>query len=242
MPLPPHDSADERRLIVLRREIATAEATLLALQAAIEDARSDPGLVTARHARVENERLTAQNLLATQAAENAHAALEVAVQAAQTDALTGLRNREVLWDRLAHDLALARRHHHLLAIYFLDVNDFKQVNDEHGHAVGDLLLQHVARVLTATVRASDTVCRIGGDEFVVLVATHRRQDAEAVAHKIAQALAAPCVLAGHALSVSASVGCSVFPDDGESPGELVHKADEAMYRLKRARARGNKCT
>ncbi|MBI3346245.1 MAG: GGDEF domain-containing protein [Burkholderiales bacterium] len=237
MSKPPHDSPDEYRLIVLRREIAAAEATLLALQAAIQDARSEQGLVAVRDARVENERLTAQNLVVTQAAENAHAALEVALQAAQTDALTGLSNREVLWDRLAHDLALARRHNHLLAIYFLDVNDFKQVNDEHGHAVGDLLLQHVARVLMATVRASDTVCRIGGDEFVVLVATHRREDAEAVAGKIAQALAAPCMLAGHPMSVSASIGCSVFPDDGESPGVLVHKADEAMYRLKRAHAR-----
>lgn len=234
---PDDDSPDQRRLIALRREIAAAEATLLALQAAIHDARSEQGLVAAQDARVENARLTAQNLLATQAAESAHAALQVAVHAAQTDPLTGLRNRDVLWDRLAHDLALARRNNHLLTIYFLDVNDFKRVNDEFGHAVGDLVLQHVARVLLATVRASDTVCRIGGDEFVVLVATHRREDAEQVAAKIAQALAAPCVLAGHAMTVSASIGFSLFPDDGESPGVLVHKADEAMYRLKRAHAR-----
>ena len=240
MHMPPRDeNADPDLLITLRREIAAAEATLLALQAAIHEARSEPGLVAAHDARVENERLTAQNLLVTQQAESAHTALQIALRAAQTDPLTGLRNREVLWDRLAHDLALARRNGQSLAIYFLDVDDFKQVNDQFGHAAGDLLLQHVARVLMATVRASDTVCRIGGDEFVVLVATHRREDAEQVASKIAQALGAPCVLAGHTMSVSASIGFSIFPEDGESPGVLVHKADEAMYRLKRAHARRN---
>lgn len=233
-----HQDVDEQRLIALRREIAAAEATLLALQLAIGEARSEQGLVAARDARLENERLLVRNHLVTQESQSAHAALEVAVKAAQTDALTGAHNREVLWDRLGHDLALARRSGTRLAIYFLDVNDFKQVNDEFGHAVGDLLLQRVARVLMTTVRASDTVCRIGGDEFVVLAAAGRREDAEQVAEKIGHALAAPCVLAGHPMTVSASVGFSLFPDDGESPGVLVRKADEAMYRVKRARARG----
>jgi len=232
----PSGFTDEDRLIALRREIAAAEATLLALQAAIEQARSETGLAEMRDARIENERLVVQNREFTQQAETAHAALEVAVKAAQTDPLTGLRNREVLWHRLAHDLALARRHGNRLAIYFLDVDDFKRVNDEFGHAVGDLLLQHVARILLATVRASDTVCRIGGDEFVVLASASRPEDAGQVAAKIAQALGAPCALAGHPMSVSASIGFSVFPDDGESPGVLVHKADEAMYRVKRTLA------
>ena len=226
--------AEEQRLVALRREIAAAEATLLALHAAISEAHSERGLVAAQDARDENERLHEQNLRVTQDAETAHAALEVAVKASQTDVLTGVCNREVLWGRLAHDLALARRHGSRLAIYFLDVNGFKRVNDEFGHAVGDLLLQHVARVLMATVRASDTVCRIGGDEFVVLASAARREDAEQVAAKIGSALAAPCVLAGHAMAASASIGFSLFPDDGESPGVLVHKADEAMYRAKRA--------
>ena len=234
----PSEHVDEQRLAALRREIAAAQATLLALRVAIGEARSEQGLVEARDARLENERLLVQNRLMTQESETARAALEVAVKAAQTDALTGAQNREVLWDRLGHDLALARRNGGRLAVYFLDVNDFKQVNDEFGHAVGDLLLQYVARVLMTTVRASDTVCRIGGDEFVVLAAAGRREDAEQVAEKIAHALAAPCVLAGHAMTVSASVGFSLFPDDGESPGVLVHKADEAMYRIKRALARG----
>lgn len=233
MDTPPSIDIDEQRLIALRREIAAAEATLLALHAAIQEARSDSGLAAAQDARVENERLLARNREMTEQAETAHAALETAVKVARTDALTGVCNREVLWDRLAHDLALARRHCSRLAIYFLDVNGFKRVNDEFGHAVGDLLLQHVARALMAAVRSSDTVCRIGGDEFVILASASRREDAEQIALKIGQALAVPCVLAGHEMEVSASIGFSLFPDDGESPGVLVQKADEQMYRVKR---------
>lgn len=232
----PSIDIDEQRLIALRREIAAAEATLLALHVAIQQARSESGLTAAQNAREENERLLARNLVMTRQAEAAHTALEAAVKAAQTDSLTGVCNREVLWDRLAHDLALARRHGSRLAIYFLDVNGFKRVNDELGHAVGDLLLLHVARTLTATVRASDTVCRIGGDEFVILASASRPEDAQQLALKIGEALADPCVLAGHDMRVSASIGFSVFPEDGESPGVLVHKADEAMYRAKRTLA------
>lgn len=221
------------RLGALQRQIADAESTLLQLQADILEARSEHGLLAARDARVENERLQVENRLATEEVENAHAALEVAVKASQTDALTGLRNREVLWDRLTHGIALARRQGASLAVYFLDVDDLKKVNDRFGHAIGDLLLQHAAQVLLATVRDSDTVCRMGGDEFVVLAAANRHEDAALVAGKMAQALAEPCMLGGHAMRVSASIGFSVFPDDGDSPGVLVHKADEAMYRAKR---------
>ncbi|MDR7271482.1 diguanylate cyclase (GGDEF)-like protein [Pelomonas saccharophila] len=228
---------EQSRLLALERQIAAAEATLLELQAAILEARSERGLVAAADARLENERLQVENQLATREVVSANAALQVAVKASQTDSLTGLKNREVLWDRLGHDMALARRHGHRLIIYFLDIDGFKRVNDQLGHAVGDLLLQHAAAVLQTTVRGSDTVCRIGGDEFVVLVAAARREDATQVADKMARALAEPCLLAGHPMSISASIGYSVFPDDGDSPGVLVHMADEAMYRIKRAASR-----
>ena len=224
------------RLNTLERQITAAQATLLALNSAILEARSERGLIAASDARDENKRLHVENRLATQEVVSAHAALEVAVKAAHTDTLTGLRNREVLWDRLAHGIALARRHSNRLAVYFLDIDGFKRVNDEFGHAVGDLLLQRVASVLLATVRDSDTVCRIGGDEFVVIASANRRDDVAQVAAKISQALSEPCVLAGHAMCISASIGFSVFPEDGEAPGVLVHKADEAMYRIKRAAA------
>jgi diguanylate cyclase (GGDEF)-like protein len=230
---------DEQRLAMLRRDISAAESTLLALQVAILEAHSERGLVAMDDARAENERLQVQNHLMSAQADSAHAALEIAVNAAQTDSLTGVRNREVLWARLAHDLALARRHGHRFAIYFLDVDDFKHVNDQFGHAVGDLLLRHVAAALAATVRASDTVCRIGGDEFVVLAAVSQREDAEQVVAKMQLALGAPCELGGYSMAVSASIGFSLFPDDGEAPGVLVQKADEAMYRAKRAGVRRN---
>jgi diguanylate cyclase (GGDEF)-like protein len=227
------DDDESRRLAGLRRQIVAAETTLQRLRAAILEARSDAGLAAAHETREENQRLRAENRLATDERNSAHAALEVAVRTAQTDTLTGLHNREVLWDRLAHGIALARRHGAWLAVYFLDIDGFKRVNDEFGHAIGDLLLQRAARVLLATVRDSDTVCRLGGDEFVVLASAGRREDVAQVAGKIAQALADPCVIAGHGMRVSASIGYSVFPEDGDSPGVLVHKADEAMYRAKR---------
>ncbi|RZJ06512.1 MAG: GGDEF domain-containing protein [Rubrivivax sp.] len=231
----PHDDA-VYRLEALQRQILAAEATLAALQATIIEARSERGVLAAGTARRENERLRAENLVAVQEVETAQAALEVAVKASQTDALTGLHNRDVLWDRLAHDIAVARRHGTRLVVYFMDVDGFKRVNDQFGHAAGDLLLQRVAHVLVTAVRASDTVCRLGGDEFVVLAAAHAPQDALQVAAKIRQALAEPCQVAGQSMSVTASIGYSVFPDDGESPGLLVQKADEAMYRAKRRAA------
>jgi diguanylate cyclase (GGDEF)-like protein len=224
-------------LATLQQQIGAAEATLLMLKRAILEAQSHSGLLAAHEARTENDRLQRENRLATLEVDSAHAALEVAVKAAQTDALTGLRNREVLWDRLAQGIALARRNSTHLAVYFVDLDGFKQINDKFGHAVGDLLLQQAARVLLATVRDSDTVCRLGGDEFVVLAAAGRAEDVAQVAGKIGQALAEPCELAGHALCASASIGFSVFPADGDSPGVLVHRADEAMYRAKREAAR-----
>jgi len=225
-----------QRLTALQQQITAAQALLEQLQADILEARSDRGVLAAHAAHMENQRLQVENRRATQEIDSAHAALEVAVQASQTDALTGLRNREVLWDRLTHDIALARRHGDRLAVYFLDIDGFKRVNDKFGHAVGDLLLQRVAQVLTATVRKSDTVCRLGGDEFVVLAATGRHEEAAQLAGKIGLALAEPCLLAGHGMCISASIGFSLFPEDGDSPGVLVHKADEAMYRAKRQAA------
>jgi len=228
--------AARRQLQELLHQISAAEFTLQTLRTAILAAHSEQGLAAAVHARLENERLQLENHLATQQVQSAHAALEVAVKASQTDFLTGLCNREVLWDRLTYNLALARRSGQRLVVYFLDIDGFKRVNDKYGHAVGDLLLQCTGAVLQATMRDSDTVCRIGGDEFVVLTLAGRYEDAGEVADKIGRALGQPRVLGGHPMCISASIGFSVFPDDGESPGVLMHKADEAMYRIKRAAA------
>ncbi|THG83323.1 diguanylate cyclase [Pseudomonas sp. A-1] len=157
--------------------------------------------------------------------------------AAQHDALTGLANRELLSERLQGALARARRSGQLLALLYLDLDDFKRVNDTLGHAAGDRLLQETARRLLQTVRASDTVARIGGDEFVVLLEgiLHAEQ-APQVAEKIRAALGRPLELAGGAPCMLPSIGIALYPGDGESEFELLRQADAAMYVAKQQRA------
>lgn len=154
---------------------------------------------------------------------------------AQHDALTDLPNRALLQQRLDAALRAARAAPQQLAVFYLDVDRFKQVNDTLGHAVGDLLLREVGRRLRLCVRGSDTVARIGGDEFVVLLTGVARPEvAMAVARKILDCMALPFQIDGHAVQVSASVGVALFPHDGADESQLVRGADEAMYRAKRA--------
>lgn len=225
----------KRKLASLRLEIAKAQARLSALRTAITEARSDAGLAVVQGVRAENKLLLETHLRSEQAACASQAALDVAVKASQTDALTGLRNRSVLWDRLSHEMELAGRLRQHVGVLLLDLDDFKQLNDRHGHAFGDMVLQQVASVLTATVRASDTVCRLGGDEFVVLASTVTREDVDELAGKISEALREPFRVAGEMIRLSASVGFSVFPEDGQAEAVLLKKADETMYRIKRSR-------
>ena len=154
---------------------------------------------------------------------------------AHHDALTNLPNRPLFDDRMQQALALAQRDRRRLALLYLDFDDFKPVNDNFGHAVGDLLLQEAARRIGACVRASDTVGRIGGDEFVVLLP---RVESEAaalgVAEKIRQALIQPFALDGQTLGISCSSGIAVYPEHGKDGVELSHHADLAMYHAKEA--------
>jgi diguanylate cyclase (GGDEF)-like protein/PAS domain S-box-containing protein len=152
---------------------------------------------------------------------------------ARQDALTGLPNRTLLLDRVAAAIASAERHHHKLAIVFLDLDRFKHVNDSLGHGVGDRLLRSVASGLTGAVRASDTVSRQGGDEFVILLSeVQRREDVAVAAGKIASALAQPHRVDTHELFVTASLGIAVYPDDGADADTLIKNADVAMYHAK----------
>lgn len=226
----------QRKLVSLRLEIARAQARLASLRAAIDDAHSDASLAAVQGVRAENRLLLATNLRAEKAACASQLALDLAVKASQTDALTGLRNRSVLWDRLSHELDVARRLGHHVGVLLLDLDDFKLLNDRHGHAFGDRALQWVAQVLTTAVRASDTVCRLGGDEFVVVASTATRDDVGELARKITQALGEPLRIDAATVVISASVGVAVFPEDGDSEAALVMKADECMYRTKRARS------
>ena len=156
-----------------------------------------------------------------------------ATHLAQHDFLTELPNRMLLNDRLTQAMAVARRRGHHVAVLFVDLDQFKRVNDTLGHQTGDALLQSVAQRLVACVRGSDTVSRVGGDEFVVLLSeVHDRESAAATSRKIMAALAAPHHILHHQLQVTGSVGIGLYPDDGADPETLIRRADAAMYRVK----------
>ncbi|HBT83839.1 MAG TPA: two-component system response regulator [Desulfuromonas sp.] len=152
---------------------------------------------------------------------------------AHFDPLTGLPNRLLMSDRLAQALAQAEREAWQLAVLFLDLDRFKVINDNLGHAAGDQLLKGVTERLRGCVRRSDTVARLGGDEFVVvLVPVRQPRDISRIARKILAALTAPFVLGGEEVYTSASIGVAIFPGDGTDAGVLLHNADLAMYRAK----------
>lgn len=157
-------------------------------------------------------------------------------QLAQHDPLTSLPNRLLLMDRLIETIALARRRKTTAAVLFIDVDGFKAINDAHGHAHGDAILGEVARRLRSTVRTSDTVARVGGDEFVVVLADIEQPgDGVTVARKLLASAAAPGPDAPRqpgALHVS--IGVAVYPDHVEDATVLLQRADEAMYTAKRA--------
>lgn len=154
---------------------------------------------------------------------------------AHHDALTDLPNRTLFTDRLEHALALARRHHERLALLFIDIDRFKQINDLHGHAVGDLVLQQAAERMLQCVRESDTVGRISGDEFMVLLPEiGNARNAVALGHKLVAALDEP--IEGldlvPPLRISASIGIALYPDHGQDADTLRRHADLAMYQAK----------
>lgn len=150
---------------------------------------------------------------------------------AHFDHLTDLPNRAMFFDRLSQAISQAKREQEQLALMFLDLNQFKPINDTYGHLVGDELLKQAAQRMKRSVRTSDTVGRIGGDEFVVLVPTGIRsiEDAQRVADKIRQALSPPFVIGQWKLVISCSIGIALFPEDGETDVALAHEADTRMY-------------
>ncbi|MBW8329482.1 MAG: diguanylate cyclase [Thiobacillus sp.] len=153
---------------------------------------------------------------------------------AQHDPLTGLPNRELFHDRLQTALLLAERNQTRLALLYLDLDKFKQVNDTLGHPVGDLLLQEAARRLRQCVRDSDTVGRVGGDEFMVLLnGIPLREHALSIAEKIRVAFDYPFELAGHSVHISPSIGIALYPEQGDDYKQLIRDADEAMYDAKK---------
>jgi diguanylate cyclase (GGDEF)-like protein len=159
--------------------------------------------------------------------------------AAEHDFLTGLPNRTLLNDRITQAVAYARRHEIQVALLFLDLDGFKHINDSLGHAIGDRLLKAIACQLVTCVRGSDTVSRQGGDEFIVLLTEMKEPEGALVsATRLLAAVAQPHSIDGHDLHVTASIGVSVYPDDGDDAETLIKNADTAMYQ---AKANGRQC-
>jgi diguanylate cyclase (GGDEF)-like protein len=162
---------------------------------------------------------------------------EGARKAALHDQLTGLPNRLLFKDRLEHGIAQAKRHQWILAVMFLDLDNFKTINDTYGHPAGDVVLQTVATRIARNARNEDTVSRHGGDEFLYLLTSlHEQKDVAMIAAKILKAIQAPCeVCVGDViinLCPEVSIGISVFPKDGATAEALIRNADESMYRAK----------
>ncbi|MES2000392.1 MAG: EAL domain-containing protein [Pseudomonadota bacterium] len=187
----------------------------------------------AQQLQLANEHLVMATIKAHELAEEVGRAKIQMAYLAQHDALTGLPNRILLNDRLAQAMALAQRQGKQLALMFLDLDRFKYINDSLGHSVGDQLLLSVAHRLTAAVRSSDTVCRQGGDEFVILLAdVEHAEDAALSAQKILTALTAPHRIDQLELHVTVSIGISIYPEDGQDVDTLIKSADTAMYHAK----------
>jgi len=164
---------------------------------------------------------------------------EETMHASQHDFLTGLPNRLLLEDRLGQAIALAERHKGEVAVLYVDLDRFKQVNDSMGHLVGDKLLQSIAERLQAQVRTPDTVSRQGGDEFVVVLQdVASKEGIEVVANRILAAVAGVHVIGEHQFSITASVGVGRYPEDGTDAETLMMRADAALYE---AKASGRGC-
>ena len=216
------EQTDETRAV-----LALLQENLAAAESRLEDKQSTP-LIEA------NERLVLSMLRTQIKADKMAQKLAAALRLAEFDVLTGLPNRMLLLDRLAQAISFAKRHRSRLAVLFLDLNNFKQINDTLGHAVGDQVLKRAAECFVSSVRETDTVCRLGGDEFLILLTeVAQSSDAGLIADKITAALGAPRRIGEHVLRLTASIGISIYPDDGEHTNQLIERADAAMYRSKR---------
>lgn len=223
-----------RELAQLQRQAEQARATLARLQQDVIEAESHLASNQAVQLLEANEQLVLASLRAQTDAETAGQALKEVSRSAELDALTELPNRVRLLDRFAQAIAIAKRRRARLALLFLDLNNFKQINDTLGHAIGDEVLKLAAHCLASSVRAADTVSRHGGDEFLILLTeVSQSSDAIVIADKMIAALGAPSRVGDHVFRLTASIGISIYPDDGEDADTLIDRADAAMYRAKR---------
>jgi len=230
----------EGDLARVQQKIDAARAVLVRLLQEVVVAETQVQRSQAAQMLEVNEELVMSGLRSQADAATAMIALDDATRAAELDALTQLPNRVLLRDRVNQAMASATRHGGRLALLFVDIDNFKAINDAFGHVVGDDVLRRVASCLVASTRAADTACRWGGDEFVVLLTeVSRPADAGLMADKITAALAALPGVGDLGLKLSASIGVSIFPDDGTDAVMLIAHADAAMYASKRLRPGGH---
>jgi diguanylate cyclase (GGDEF)-like protein len=154
---------------------------------------------------------------------------------AHYDALTGIPNRTTFNIKLDKALLEAKKHNHHLVLFFIDLDNFKIINDKYGHLAGDVVLQTIAKNISHVIRKEDTLARIGGDEFALLIENvHNENFIHTLAQKILQATAQPIIYEGHKLQVSCSIGISRYPEDAHNKKELFEQADKAMYNTKKS--------
>jgi diguanylate cyclase (GGDEF)-like protein len=225
--------AATRALALLNEQADGLRAELVKLRQNLAEVQRDFDGTRTAELRESNEQLVLAALHADTIAETAVRNLVELTRASQRDALTDTPNRALMLDRLEIAITAARRRRAHIAVLFLDIDHFKQINDSLGHAVGDEVLQLVARRLESIVRDSDTVSRHSGDEFLVLLAEiSQASDAALIAAKMLSALAEPSHVGDHVLCLSASIGIAIYPQDGEDAPTLIRRADAAMYRSK----------
>ena len=223
-----------RELASVQQQTAQARQKLGQMQRAVQAAGAELEALQTPELLKANENLVLASLDAQAQARKAAEDLATIARRAEHDLLTGLPNRQMLMDRFEQSIARCRRRGGRLALLFVDLNRFKQINDTLGHAVGDGALQMSARRMEAAVRQSDTVSRFGGDEFLILLDdVSDPREAEQIAGKVLSLLRMPAQLGEHALNLDACVGISFYPEHGTDANMLIHRADSAMYRAKR---------
>jgi diguanylate cyclase (GGDEF)-like protein len=236
------DGSDDGRAVAARRSLellnAQADAVrgeLAAMRRELSQVQQELGNLRTKQVLEVNTELVQAAVHADSVAQTAVSSLDELARSTQHDELTGAPTRALLLDRLENAIAMAGRRSTRVGVIFVDLDGFKQINDTLGHAVGDQVLQVATRRLESSVRESDSVSRHGGDEFVVLLAELARpSDAAAVAQKMIETLQAPALIGPHRVALSASLGISVYPEDGDDPIALIECADAAMYRAKRS--------
>ncbi|WBS05404.1 diguanylate cyclase [Pseudoduganella sp. SL102] len=202
---------------------------IAALEAGARDFISKPFDLLEVHKRIHN--MLEVRLLYKELAQYSKRQQELALH----DPLTGLPNRRLLEDRIETTVQHALRHQRKAAVMYLDLDGFKPINDTHGHAYGDEILKLVAQRLVGSSRKEDTVARVGGDEFVIVLGdVSGLNDAREPASKLIDVVSEPYQVNGVTLRLSTSIGIALFPDDAESVGDLIHAADNALYDAKRS--------